>query len=103
MKAAGKVTVTTTATATGKQNGDMKRRPSYPGEQRVKHANMSSKIWVKVAMAIAYFFCVSVAAFILVIYYVFFWRPDDTYAGNNVPNSTEVPNRTECAPRLGGL
>ncbi|KAG7239929.1 hypothetical protein INR49_003661 [Caranx melampygus] len=61
MKAAGRQ-VTVTAE---KLNGDMKRRPSYPGELRAKHANMSTKIWVKVAMAIAYFLCVSVAAFIL--------------------------------------
>ncbi|XP_061576192.1 putative transmembrane protein INAFM2 [Cololabis saira] len=77
-------------------NGDLKRRPSYPGELRAKHANMSTKIWVKVAMAIAYFLCVSVAAFILVIYYVFFWTPDRP--GNGT--STEAPNCTQCS-RLG--
>lgn len=93
MKAAGRQV---TATAE-KLNGDMKRRPSYPGELRAKHANMSTKIWVKVAMAIVYFLCVSVAAFILVIYYVFVWTPDPY---NNI-TSTEVPNRTECAPRIG--
>ncbi|XP_028320612.1 putative transmembrane protein INAFM2 [Gouania willdenowi] len=81
----------------GKLNGDPDRRPSYPGELRAKHATMSSKIWVKVAMAIAYFLCVSVAAFILVIYYVFFWTPDDPRNAT----STELPNRTDCAPRLG--
>ncbi|XP_026233177.1 putative transmembrane protein INAFM2 [Anabas testudineus] len=92
MKAAGRQ-----VTVTGeKLNGDMKRRPSYPGELRAKHANMSTKIWVKVAMAIAYFLCVSVAAFILVIYYVFFWTPGPVFN-----NSTESPNRTECAHRLG--
>ncbi|XP_056467964.1 putative transmembrane protein INAFM2 [Gadus macrocephalus] len=88
------------AAATEKQNGgDMKRRPSYPGDQRVKHANLSTKIWVKVAMAIAYFLCVSVAAFILVIYYVFFWTPDAHY--NITGNGTDPPNRTDCAPRSG--
>lgn len=81
-----------------KLNGDMNRRPSYPGELRAKHANMSSKIWVKVAMAIAYFFCVSVAAFILVIYYAFFWSSETR---NNT--STLAPNTTpnECARTLG--
>lgn len=85
-----------TATAE-KLNGDTKRRPSYPGELRAKHANMSTKIWVKVAMAIAYFLCVSVAAFILVVYYVFFWTPDPPFNGT----STDAPNRTACAQRLG--
>ncbi|KAG8001770.1 hypothetical protein GBF38_011960 [Nibea albiflora] len=80
-----------------KLNGDMKRRPSYPGELRAKHTNMSTKIWVKVAMAVVYFLCVSVAAFILVIYYVFFWKPDSPFN----TNSTEAPNRTECAPSFG--
>ncbi|KAF6718143.1 hypothetical protein FQA47_024258 [Oryzias melastigma] len=66
------------------------RRPSYPGELlRAKHANMSTKIWVKVAMAIAYFLCVSVAAFILVIYYTFFWME---WSCNNstLPNCTRL-------------
>ncbi|KAK5869169.1 hypothetical protein PBY51_010121 [Eleginops maclovinus] len=95
MKAAGRQG---TATAE-KLNGDMKRRPSYPGELRAKHVNMSTKIWVKVAMAIAYFLCVSVAAFILVIYYVFFWTPDQH---NNITiTSTQAPNRTDCLPLLG--
>uniref|UniRef100_A0A3Q3IXB0 InaF motif containing 2 n=1 Tax=Monopterus albus TaxID=43700 RepID=A0A3Q3IXB0_MONAL len=94
MKAAGsQVTVTAE-----KLNGDMKRRPSYAGELRAKHVNMSTKIWVKVAMAIAYFLAVSVAAFILAIYYVFFWTPN-----NNNGTSTEAPNRTECPPSPGGL
>lgn len=75
------------------QNGDMKRRPSYPGELRAKHANMSAKIWVKVAMAIAYFLSVSVAAFILAIYYAFFWTSNSS-PGNTT--STEAPNSTEC-------
>lgn len=91
MKAAGRQ-VTVTAEA---PNGAMKRRPSYPGELRAKHANMSTKIWVKVAMAIAYFFCVSVAAFILVIYYVFFWTPDQQY---NSTAGAGATNRTGCAP-----
>ncbi|XP_029964173.1 putative transmembrane protein INAFM2 [Salarias fasciatus] len=95
MKAAGRQ-----VRASGeKPNGDMDRRPSYPGELRAKHATMSSKVWVKVAMAIAYFLCVSVAAFILVIYYVFFWTPDAH--GNATSSAAAAPNRTECAPRLG--
>lgn len=81
--------------AADKLNGDMKRRPSYPGELRAKHANMSTKIWAKVAMAIVYFLCVSVAAFILVIYYVFFWTPE------NNSNSSQVLNHTKC-PRSSG-
>ncbi|XP_071061366.1 uncharacterized protein [Pseudochaenichthys georgianus] len=93
MKAAGRQGTVTAE----KLNGDMKRRPSYPGELRAKHANMSTKIWVKVALAIAYFLCVSVAAFILVIYYVFFWTPDQH---NNI-TSTQAPNRTDCLPLLG--
>lgn len=96
MKAAGRQ-VTVCAVEKEKLNGEMKRRPSYPGELRAKHINMSTKIWMKVAMAIVYFLCVSVAAFILVIYYVFFWTPDPHY---NI-TSTEAPNRTDCAPRLG--
>lgn len=96
MKAAGRQ-VTVSAVEKEKLNGDMKRRPSYPGELRAKHVNMSTKIWMKVAMAIVYFLCVSVAAFILVIYYVFFWTPDPHY---NI-TSTEAPNRTDCAPRGG--
>lgn len=83
--------------AAEKLNGDMQRRPSYPGELRAKHANMSTKIWVKVAMAIAYFFCVSVAAFILVIYYVFFWTPDPPH---NI-TSSGAANRTDCFSVLG--
>lgn len=90
MKAVGRQVTTTAA---DKPNGDMKRKPSYPGELRAKHANMSTKIWVKVAMAIGYFLCVSVAAFILVIYYAVFWKPSS--------NSTNVPNQTECVPRQG--
>lgn len=65
--------------------GDMRRRPSYPGELRDKQARRSARIWVKVAMAVAYFMCVSVAAFVLVIYYVFFWKPSDAHH-----NSTSV-------------
>lgn len=77
-----------------KLNGDMNRRPSYPGELRAKHANMSTKIWVKVAMAIAYFLCVSVAAFILVIYYVFFWTPGK--ADNITATPNQNPNQNVC-------
>lgn len=77
-----------------KLNGDMNRRPSYPGELRAKHANMSTKIWVKVAMAIAYFLCVSVAAFILVIYYVFFWTPGK--ADNITVTPNQNPNQNVC-------
>ncbi|KAG7274627.1 hypothetical protein CRUP_009670 [Coryphaenoides rupestris] len=120
----GSVTTTTsssntTTAATDKQNGgrDTKqqqqqkqkqqqqqqheqRRPSYPGDQRVKHTNLSTKIWVKVAMAIAYFLCVSVAAFILVVYYVFFWTPD---AHHNVTGNAgaDAPNRTDCTQGSG--
>lgn len=92
MKAAGR------QVAAEKLNGDPNRRPSYPGELRVKHANMSAKIWVKVAMAIAYFLCVSVAAFVLVIYYVFFWSPDPQHSNST---GTGAPNRTDCAPKFG--
>uniref|UniRef100_A0A671N385 InaF motif containing 2 n=1 Tax=Sinocyclocheilus anshuiensis TaxID=1608454 RepID=A0A671N385_9TELE len=62
--------------STGRTNGGAERRPSYPGDQRVRHANRATKIWVKVAMGIAYFLCVSIAAFFLAIYYVLFWTPD---------------------------
>lgn len=98
MKAAGRQ-VTGSGTGTGtaeKPNGATARRPSYPGELRAKHGNMSTKVWVKVAMAVAYFLCVSVAAFILVVYYVFFWTQDPLSS-----NSTAAPNRTECAPGSG--
>lgn len=86
---------------TVKQNGNMNRRPSYPGDQRVKHANLTTKIWVKVAMAIAYFLCVSIAAFILAIYYVFFWSPDpvNSPASDNV-TIPALTNNTTCQPRL---
>lgn len=92
MRAAGRQVPVTAE----KLNGDVKRRPSYPGELRAKHTNMSTKIWVKVAMAIIYFFCVSVAALLLVVYYVFLWKPDPQF---NI-TSTEAPNRTECARRV---
>lgn len=88
MKAAGRQSNSTV------EKLNMERRPSYPGEQlRAKHANMSTKIWVKVAMAIAYFLCVSVAAFILVIYYTFFWkeRNCNTSVNSTAPNSTAAP------------
>lgn len=89
---------------TVKENGDMDRRPSFPGDQRVKHASITTKIWVKVAMAIAYFLCVSVASFILVIYYVFFWTQDAQYnvTDSVVANVTgpTVPNGTDCSSRL---
>uniref|UniRef100_A0A673GL42 InaF motif containing 2 n=1 Tax=Sinocyclocheilus rhinocerous TaxID=307959 RepID=A0A673GL42_9TELE len=62
--------------STGRTNGGAERRPSYLGDQRVKHANRATKIWVKVAMGIAYFLCVSIAAFFLAVYYVLFWTPD---------------------------
>uniref|UniRef100_A0A3Q2QZ12 Transmembrane protein INAFM2 n=1 Tax=Fundulus heteroclitus TaxID=8078 RepID=A0A3Q2QZ12_FUNHE len=87
-------------------NGDMKRRPSYPGELRAKHANMSAKIWVKVAMAIAYFLSVSVAAFILAIFYAFFWT-SNAASGNSTSTNTSaaaVANSTERrAPRTALL
>lgn len=76
----------------------MKRRPSYPGDLRAKHANMSARIWVKVAMAVAYFLCVSVAAFVLVIYYMFFWKPSDAHQYNATGVSA---GPSECPPRLG--
>ncbi len=68
------------------RTGGAERRPSYPGDQRVKHANRATKIWVKVALGIAYFLCVSIAAFFLAIYYVFFWTPD----GHNNATKTET-------------
>lgn len=80
-----------------RQNGSTDRRPSYPGDQRVIQANTATKIWVKVAMAIAYFFCVSVAAFILVIYYVFAWNPDVTHSNNTNITGT---SGTACPSRL---
>ncbi|RVE65215.1 hypothetical protein OJAV_G00133380 [Oryzias javanicus] len=81
MKAAGRQSNSTV------QKMSAERRPSYPGELlRAKHANMSTKIWVKVAMAIAYFLCVSVAAFILVIYYTFFWT--EKSCNSTAPNNT---------------
>lgn len=51
------------------------RRASYPADQWLNQAKSSTKVWVKVAMGIAYFLCVSVAAFVLAVYYVFFWTP----------------------------
>lgn len=88
------------ASSSGEQHklngGNMNRRPSYPGELRAKHARRSARIWVKVAMAVAYFMCVSVAAFVLVIYYVFFWKPSDPQHNN----STSV-NASTCPPRSG--
>ncbi|KAI4898723.1 hypothetical protein NFI96_005507 [Prochilodus magdalenae] len=64
--------------AAGRVNGGPDRRPSYPGDQWIRQANSATKIWVKVAMGIAYFLCVSIAAFVLAIYYVVFWRPDNS-------------------------
>lgn len=74
-----------TKVAVGRVNGGPDRRPSYPGEQWIKQANSVTKIWVKVVMGIAYFLCVSVAAFVLAIYYAHFWRPDGR---NGTANAT---------------
>ncbi|CAL9684915.1 unnamed protein product [Knipowitschia caucasica] len=80
------------ASSSGEQTGgELRRRPSYPGELRDKQARRSARLWVKVAMAVAYFMCVSVAAFVLVIYYVFFWKPSDAqFNGSSV---TACPQR----------
>lgn len=75
--------------------GDMRRRPSYPGELRDKQARRSARIWVKVAMAVAYFLCVSVAAFVLVIYYVFFWKPSDIHHNSTSITVSACPQRAE--------
>ncbi|KAL4647421.1 hypothetical protein GN956_G7960 [Arapaima gigas] len=76
-----------------KGNEQADRRPSYPGEQWVKQANTSTKTWVKVAMAIVYFLSVSVAACMLVIYYVIFWSPNAT---NNTDSS--LTDNASCSP-----
>uniref|UniRef100_A0A8C5CXU7 Uncharacterized protein n=1 Tax=Gadus morhua TaxID=8049 RepID=A0A8C5CXU7_GADMO len=70
-------------------NLDPKKEETPPGAHLVRNDQ-------QLAMAIAYFLCVSVAAFILVIYYVFFWTPDAHY--NITGNGTDPPNRTDCAP-----
>lgn len=80
--------------AGGRLSGNASRRPSYPADQWINQAKSSTKVWVKVAMGIAYFLCVSIAAFFLAIYYVFFWTP-------NASNSTDV-RELHKAPHCGG-
>ncbi|KAI7800859.1 putative proline-rich protein 24-like [Triplophysa rosa] len=75
--------------STVRTNEGTERITSYPGDQRVKQASRGTKIWIKVAMGIAYFLCVSIAAFFLAIYYVLFWTPD---ASSH--NSTRTSNRS---------
>ncbi|KAJ7995213.1 hypothetical protein DPEC_G00242210 [Dallia pectoralis] len=85
-----------------KQNGEASRRPSYPGDQRVKHANLTTQVWVKVAMAVAYFLCVSITALVLAIYYVFFWSPDPA-SGRGVDNVTSTPARVIFLRLFGNM
>ncbi|TSN39296.1 Protein moonraker [Bagarius yarrelli] len=78
--------------AGGRQSSNASRRTSYPVDPWINQANSTTKIWVKVAMGIAYFLCVSIAAFILAIYYVFFWTPD----ASNSTNETAVSSDEEA-------
>lgn len=66
---------------------------SYPAEQWIHHANSTSRIWVKVAISLGYFLCVSVSAFILAIYYLVFW------SGSN-PNSSSSNSTNGTTDRL---
>ncbi|GAA6109667.1 putative transmembrane protein INAFM1 [Tachysurus ichikawai] len=78
--------------AGGRLSVNASRRPSYPADPWINQAKSSTRVWVKVAMGIAYFLCVSIAAFFLAIYYVFFWTPGTS-------NSTDVVklnNRLDC-------
>lgn len=78
--------------AGGRLSGNASRRPSYPADQWINQAKSSTKVWVKVAMGIAYFLCVSIAAFFLAIYYVFFWTPE----ASNSTNVVEPQKRLDC-------
>ena len=70
------------------------RRPSYPSDQWVKKIHATTKVWVKVAMAIAYLMSVSVVALGLAVYYVFFWAPAPglTKPTNNFTVPGEIGN-----------
>lgn len=78
--------------AAGRLSGSASRRPSLPADQWLNHAKSSTKLWVKVAMGIAYFLCVSIAAFFLAVYYVFFWTP----VASNSTNVTELNKKLDC-------
>uniref|UniRef100_W5NM09 InaF motif containing 2 n=1 Tax=Lepisosteus oculatus TaxID=7918 RepID=W5NM09_LEPOC len=81
-----------------KEHVGAEKRPSYPGDQRVKVANTATKKWVKVAMAITYFLSVSLASFVLVIYYGVFWSPKaGNSASNSTTNSTGPNTTTTCS------
>ncbi|KAI5098942.1 hypothetical protein C0J45_11081 [Silurus meridionalis] len=79
-------------TRKGAPRRNASRRPSYPADQLINQGKSSTKVWIKVAMGIAYFLCVSVAAFFLAIYYVFFWTPD----ASNSTNVQELNRRVDC-------
>lgn len=72
-------------------SGNASRRPSYPADPWINQAKTSTRVWVKVAMGIAYFLCVSVAAFFLAIYYVFFWTPE----ASNSTDAGKLNNRLD--------
>lgn len=67
------------------------RRPSYPSDQWVKKIHATTRVWVKVAMAIGYLICISVVPLCLVVFYVCFWTPD------HVANAT-VPEQNNSCP-----
>lgn len=79
--------------AGGRLSSSASRRPSYPADQWLNQAKSSTKVWIKVAMGIAYFLCVSIAAFFLAVYYVFFWTP----VASNSTNVAELNKSLECA------
>lgn len=76
----------------GRLSSSASRRPSYPADQWLNQAKSSTKVWVKVVMGIAYFLCVSVAAFFLAVYYVFFWTP----VGPNSTIISELNKSLDC-------
>lgn len=78
--------------AAGRLSGSTSRRASLPADQWLSQTKASTRVWVKVAMGIAYFLCVSVAAFILAVYYIFFWTP----VASNATDVTELNKRLGC-------
>ncbi|KAL2078772.1 hypothetical protein ACEWY4_026457 [Coilia grayii] len=71
------------------------RRPSYPSDQWVKKLHATTKVWVKVAMAVAYVLSVSLVALGLAVYYVAFWTPttNTTACGRRVLNGSQLTGR----------
>lgn len=73
------------------------RRPSYPSDQLVKKMHPTTKVWVKVSMAVAYVLSVSLVALGLAVYYIAFWTP------NRSTNTTACSRRALNGSQLAGV